>query len=82
MNNTKELEKIIKQKAEIIKQTFIDKATRKLRSGGFDTTSAELNHGNEGTGPIAASTLSEMATEESSMLSRTGKRSAKNLDCF
>lgn len=75
-------EKLIAEKAEIIRLEFISAMTRKLKSGGIDASSINNDHGSNGLAPVTVSTLRELTSQEESMLTTTGKKDANNLDCF
>lgn len=73
---------LIEEKAEIVKQAFIDNCNRKVRSGGFDTSSAEDNHGSNGLAPVYASALNDLYSQQKDTMSKSALKDAKNLDSF
>lgn len=75
-------QELIEKKAEIVKQAFIDACERKIRSGGFDTSSAEDNHGSNGLAPVYASSLNDLCSQQKDTMSKSALKDAKNLDSF
>tara|TARA_B100002049_G_scaffold45730_1_gene31935 strand:+ start:24826 stop:25068 length:243 start_codon:yes stop_codon:yes gene_type:complete len=73
---------LIEEKAEIVKQAFIEACQRKVRSGGFDTSNAEDNHGSNGLAPVYASALNDLYSEQKDTMSKRALKDSKNLDSF
>jgi hypothetical protein len=76
------LKSLIEEKANLLRQEFIDACERKIRSGGFDSSGAEGNHGSNGLGAVYLSALNDLCENQKGALSVPAVKAAKNLNCF